>query len=543
MSGPPGGPEDKIPPVILNVKPQEGSVNVSRNIKFEVRFSKNMDKTSAENSVFISPLFFNYPKYEWSGKTLTIIPPEKLRENTTYVLTIGAQARDTRRNEMGKSMSYPFSTGDEIYDCSIYGEVLGRDMQKLNIWAYKLDSSNPGMFWKDLPDYVTQPDSLGRFEFEYLSFGHYLVVAVEDKNSDQFWAPPGERLALPDKLVYLHEQKREFGPLVMMTTERDTIQPYIAKVRSFDSHSINITFSQPIDSALALQAQSYMIYPPDSIENIAIIKDVMPLGFDSKSFYLRCDNLTEIAKYKVLTRRLQSPYGIPADTVSKFTGIGGADTLRPEILSFKPEPSRNMIPKGFDITILFSEPIDTSGFGNKLSFADSSENNIEFDYNWLFPNIIIITPKFEDGNEYKFSYDERVIFDLMGNSLGDSLKEYTYRTAEVDSFGQVLGRIANAPEANVYAIVESKAGEEVSRNKVAEDGSFYIDRLLSGVYKLRAYADINENEKFDGGNIEPFEFSEPIALYPDTIKVRARWETDIGALDFRPQRIDVDTLQ
>ncbi len=543
IGAPPGGPEDKTPPEVFYVKPDQGSVNVPIDTEFEIRFSKNMDETSTEQAIFISPLFFNYAKFEWSGKKLKVIPPENLRENTTYVLTIGAQAKDSRSNQLGKSKSYPFSTGDKIYECSIFGEVLGKNMQKLNVWAYKLESNNPDTFWMKLPDYVTQPDSLGNYRFEYLSYGDYLVVAVEDKNSDQFWAPPGERLALPDKMVHLSETMQEFGPLVMMTAARDTIAPYISGVSSPDINSVIVNFSQAVDTATSLVDSNYSIYPPDSSGMQAVIKNIVPLSKDFNSFYMTMDKLLPETKYKVICRNIESAYGIPADTVSRFFQSGPVDTLRPEMIEIIPQPSRTPRPSGFDIEITFSEPMDTSGIKNKILFIDSLENPVDFQYTWRYSNNLLITPAFNEGERFEFSFDERLITDLAGNALGDSLIKYDYATATPDSFGQIVGKVINAPGDNIIIVLESKKdGKEIDQ-KSDEFGAFYIDRLFAGAYKIRAFHDNNNNGKFDGGSIRPFSFSEAVALYADTVSVRARWETDIGFLDFKPQRIDVDTLE
>ncbi len=543
VESPPGGPEDTTSPEVLFVKPEAGSVNVPVDTEFEIRFSKTMNETTAEQAVFIQPLFFNYPEYKWSGKTLKVVPPADLRENTTYVLTVGAQARDNRANEIGKSKSFAFSTGDQIYEGSIYGEVLGKNMRNLNVWAYKLESADPDTFWKTLPDYVTQPDSLGNYRFDFLSYGIYLVVAIEDNNNDQFWAPPGERLALPDQIVYLTGEEREFGPLVMMTTERDTIQPYLSGAKSPDNQSVIIEFSQAVDSVLALNPINYLIFPPEKPDYPIIVKDVVPLSGDFKTFHLNAVDMIPEVKYRVVCRSIKSPFGIPADTISRMIQAGPLDTIKPEMIEIIPKPSRTPKPTGFDISITFSEPMDTSGFVNLIAFSDTSDTPIDFQYNWLFSNMISLSPEFEEDRTYYLTYDERLITDVAGNPLGDSLMEYAYVTASPDSFGQIIGQIANGPGEEIIVLAEPQRDGKIIWEQASPYGEFYIDRLLAGTYKLRAFFDRNNNGEFDGGMIRPFTFAEPIALYPDTVNVRARWETDIGVLDFRPQRIDVDTLQ
>lgn len=542
VQAPPGGPEDKKPPAILSVKPEGGTVNVPVDTEFEIVFSKNMNEQSAENAVFISPLFFNYPRFKWSGKKLKVIPPEKLRENTTYVLTIGALAQDSRGNSLGESMSYPFSTGNEIYRCSIFGEVLNKNTQKLNVWAYKLENANPDTFWMKIPDYVTQPDSMGRFKFEYLSYGTYLIVAAEDKNSDQFWSPPGERLALPDRLAELFTEGQEYGPLVMMTTERDTLQPFISGARSADNRSVVLTFSQPMDSSQVFSTVNYLIYPADQEERLAVIEYIYALDDDLRSIYIRLFSLIDKVKYKVIARNLESVYGVPIDTVSRFFNAGLEDSVRPELLMLEPEPPLRPRRAGFDIEMLFSEPMDTSRTDDKFGLIDTLNNTIPFQYEWAYLNKLILKPDLIGGEKYILRFDENLLLDLRGNALGDSIKEYNYVTATPDSFGQVLGKIVNVPNENVKVVIKAKDTDEISQ-KINSDGSFQVDRLFPGVYNLWAFHDKNNNDKYDGGNIRSFDFAESIVIYPDTIKVRARWETDIGVLDFNPSINDVDYIR
>jgi hypothetical protein len=80
----------------------------------------------------------------------------------------------------------------------------------------------------------------------------------------------------------------------------------------------------------------------------------------------------------------------------------------------------------------------------------------------------------------------------------------------------------------------SGIGQDTLTTEAGEDYHFKITDLFPATYRLSAYYDVNNNGRFDGGRIRPFNFAEPIALYADTVSVRARWETDIGIIDFAP---------
>lgn len=534
VEAPSGGPEDKTAPQVLAVFPSDGSVNVPDNTNIEIVFSKNMNKASTEKAVFISPLFFNYPRFIWKGKKLEIALPEMLRANTTYALTIGASAQDLRGNKLGETKTYSFSTGEIIYNGEIFGKVFADETRNMYIWAYKLQTADPDTFWMKVPDYVTQPDSLGKFGFKYLSFGYYLVVAVQDKNNDQFWEPPSEKLGLPDTLIYLNESSQKYGPLFLMPVEGDTLMPHFAGVQSPDSNTLIIEFSQQMDSSSVRGIENYKIYQSKDSLRTAIIDYILPLDDYFKKIYLSCSGLSASEKYKIAARDLKSIYGVQADTLSRLFDTGGADTTKPQIISLLPLPSQTPRAAGFDIKFRFSEPIDTASLDANISIVDTLGNHINNTLKWPLINYVVLAPEFIDGEVYKMILNEKSIVDQAGESLGDSSETFYYITAPADTFGQILGRVVHVPRpGGIIVIAQPQKGDEI-KIEAKNDGTFYFARLFPGTYNLWAFYDKNHNGLYDGGWFRPFRFAEPIAAYADTIDVRARWETDIGQLDFAP---------
>ncbi|RPI66158.1 MAG: hypothetical protein EHM47_17315, partial [Ignavibacteriales bacterium] len=89
---PPGGGEvDKIPPRITEIYPPDGTLNYGEDY-FEIEFSEYVDKRSVKEAIFISPATEGNISLDWSGKSVTVNFPGKLRENTTYNITIGTDA-------------------------------------------------------------------------------------------------------------------------------------------------------------------------------------------------------------------------------------------------------------------------------------------------------------------------------------------------------------------------------------------------------------------------------------------------------------------
>src|SRR5690554_5140142 len=86
---PPGGGEvDRTPPEIVEIFPQDQTVNYADN-SFKIKFSEYVNKRSVQESVFISPNIEGEIEYDWSGTSVEIVLPDSLLENTTYTITIG----------------------------------------------------------------------------------------------------------------------------------------------------------------------------------------------------------------------------------------------------------------------------------------------------------------------------------------------------------------------------------------------------------------------------------------------------------------------
>ena len=58
-----------------------------------------------------------------------------------------------------------------------------------------------------------------------------------------------------------------------------------------------------------------------------------------------------------------------------------------------------------------------------------------------------------------------------------------------------------------------------------KNNNFKFDWLPEGLYIFNGYLDLNNDKKWSPGNINPFQFAEPVFNNNDTIRVRKRWET------------------
>ena len=161
---PPGGEVDKIPPEIVEMIPQNGTTNYTDNY-VEFTFSEYVDKRSVQDAFFISPNLEGEIEFNWSGKSVEIIFEDSLRDNTTFIITIGAEVKDLNNsNNMARSLNLTFSTGDEIDFCSVEGKIYDKKPVGTMIFAYMLGDTIPNPAAQK-PNYLTQVGEDGVFKF------------------------------------------------------------------------------------------------------------------------------------------------------------------------------------------------------------------------------------------------------------------------------------------------------------------------------------------------------------------------------------------
>jgi len=152
---PPGGGEiDRVPPVITEISPPDGTINYKEDY-FELTFSKYIDKRSLKDAIFISPTIKGNIELDWSGHSVRVIFPEKLKDSTTYVITIGTDLVDyNNKNRMAESVTFSFSTGSKVDKKIISGKVFDEKPSGILIFAYKKGREDPNPM-KVKPDYRT----------------------------------------------------------------------------------------------------------------------------------------------------------------------------------------------------------------------------------------------------------------------------------------------------------------------------------------------------------------------------------------------------
>ena len=193
---PPGGPEDKTPPVIINLSPRDSTTNFSGN-KLSFEFDEYVNRRSFEEAFFISPAPSSAPKFDWTGKSVDVIFDKGFDINKTYSVTINRDFKDLNgNNTLTAPFNFAFTTGNKIENASISGSLFGDDLSRIIVSCYLLPNAEPD---KKKGDYITQPDLNGNYTFRNLSPGTYRVFVIRDESRDQLFNKEIDKIAIPYK--------------------------------------------------------------------------------------------------------------------------------------------------------------------------------------------------------------------------------------------------------------------------------------------------------------------------------------------------------
>ncbi len=116
---PTGGPQDTLKPQVLGCSPAEFG-EITKGV-IEISFSKEMDKTSLANSIYIYPPVLN-KKVSLDKSTLRIKLGEKLKTDTNYFVTLSTRLKDTRGNPLEMNQTLVFRNG-ELNNYRISGTI------------------------------------------------------------------------------------------------------------------------------------------------------------------------------------------------------------------------------------------------------------------------------------------------------------------------------------------------------------------------------------------------------------------------------------
>jgi hypothetical protein len=262
MAPPPGGPLRNSPAVLVSTYPDTLVVAPDFRGDAEFRFDEVILESTPnfgtglgdlERLVMLSP-DTTVPLVRWRRDRITVRPRGGWRPNTVYRIELAPGVTDLHRNVSKTSAVITFSTGGPPPERMLSGRVIDwigrRAVPTALIEAFHLPDSIR---------YRMIADSTGRFRFEHLPSGEYLVSGVNDQSRDH-------RRQVDEAWDTVRVAASSDSAGEIWVFSRDTLPPKIqGDLTRVDSVTIAVTFTRPIDPALHLDSASIrVLLLPDS---------------------------------------------------------------------------------------------------------------------------------------------------------------------------------------------------------------------------------------------------------------------------------------
>ncbi|MCX6149922.1 MAG: Ig-like domain-containing protein [Ignavibacteriales bacterium] len=533
---PGGGPQDTVPPEIISVFPANGTTNFSDNY-FEIEFSEYVDKRSVQDAIFISPAIDGSLEYDWSGKSLRVNFPGKLKDSMTYIVTVGTNATDlNNRNKMAQAYSLSFSTGNKIDRGIIQGKVYSEKPQGIMLFAYPVYDTtiNPT---KHKPKYISQAGANGEYKLLGLAFGKYRVFAVQDEFTDLIYNVGDDAYGCPYSDVTVSEMDSVFHSLNFYMIKEDTLKPRLISATMTDQKHILLEFSEPIDSLIILNDYSIV----DSSNNLSLkpLYAFQGKGKKENVVLVVKEILSEKNNNFVIARNIKDLAGnITGKDFTQLIISDRPDTSAPNLYSTKVATLITEEKVKPEFIFLFDDGFDTTLAKKGISVNERKGKVISSKV--TFPDAASIKVKIMDELKQKENYEVNInlndIIDAAGNKR-DSIYKYGFKPVSQTDYAGVSGKVklpVSLQKEKVIIVLKGTDSEKFKyQQKANEKYEWKFNKVNPGKYILWSFIDKDSSASYKYGKPYPFQTSDRFTVYPDTLKLRARWPVGDVVLEYK----------
>tara|TARA_B100000035_G_scaffold186399_1_gene159062 strand:- start:1888 stop:3522 length:1635 start_codon:yes stop_codon:yes gene_type:complete len=504
---PSGGPQDSIPPVLVNASPKLNSINFDSE-EIRLTFDEWIKLDKVQDQLIISPPL---EKSSYEIKPLTGVTKkvflkflDSLSPETTYTVNFGNSIKDNNENNPLTFFSYTFSTGETIDSLYIRGntkDAFSKDSDDfISLQLYRVDSLfKDSVVFQDKPTYISNTLDSTNYKFQNLKEGQYLLIALKDNNSDYLFNPLNDKIGFIDSLITLPRDS-----IIDLKLFKEEVNIVWDKPHFINSEKIGFGFYGKLDTK-KIKIESNI---PDSV-NYAFIKDketdtlnlwLSKNSFDSLNFSLIQSDTTKLTTVKFDRKKdsLIDSLSFKAKTVN-IIHFNESFKIFSNIPLAKIEDSLITVRDIDSLKIPFSTSIN-----KRLDEID-----ISFDVSPSDKYSIVIMPK--------------AIKDIRGSN-NDSI-QYNVVSQTLEDYGNIfLDVILSNNSKYILQLIDSDMNVIREFENIESNFTYSFDYIVPGKYTFRLIEDLNNNGVWDTGDYLKKRQPEPVFYYTNELEVRANWD-------------------
>ena len=579
MMTPSGGPKDTLPPVIVEMTPDNFSTDrpLVGHPKIYIEFDEFVQLKDQQKEFFTSPGMKKKPTLTVRGKGIVIQLRDTLEPNTTYALDFGSALRDNNEGNPLHAMRYVFSTGPEIDSMILSGYTADAykadSVSRTFIWFFPADSVEnvaeyDSTLFKYKPAVIARAQSNGIFIAQNLKPIPYRVYAVQDKNDNQLYEPGTDQVGfldgtynpaeLPDFAMWFDSIRNYVSAepqlYLRMFTDRQFRRQLLAQSERPLQHKAMLYFSAAHPQIDSIRFDSI---PEDGfiVDPQTVGRDTLALWFTVPSAELPDTIRGSITYYKHdsvnLLQRVTEPLKLPWRFV---------ETKEQERERQKLERERR---KAEEAGEEWTEPKPANPFAFKLSLSGeiNPENHLVVDFDYPLARVdssaLLLTVTHPDksvddvpvhlvrdtaslrrwyfrapwqtGGQYTLTVPEGAITDIAGFSNDSIVGKYT--VLDPEKFATVKIDVAGREGVRYIIQLLDGGGSLKQERRDVVSGPVRFDYVSPGEIKFRVIEDLDGNGKWDTGDVVARRQPERAEMYADasgveTFATKANWEIE-----------------
>jgi hypothetical protein len=513
IAPPSGGKKDTTPPELLSANPPNGTVRLLEQV-IELTFSEYMDEKSFADGIRIVPVLEGEPLIIFKGDRVIVTLPGGIKNDMTVVLTLSRSIKDEHGVELAKPIQLAYSTGDIIDTGVIKGRVYST--QPAAVYLFNEDNSDSLLVSK--PDYISETEDDGLFEFNYLSSGKYKILAVErgvaglklDQKRMFFGVPFDSGIELDSIFTAVRIRLfKEQEPLRLLRGEWN------------DWYWGQLYFNNDLDEDITIeelkignQEMDWFYHFDDKKAIIVTVQDSIYSNKEQISF----KNIK--LEHTVLLDSSVINVSIPAEVDTHYLYLTSPETK----LSITPDKS------GPPFELVFSRPLAEEWLEN-INIDLLMDDTIQVVYIRKIDSPMKMSIIPENGWEPKKSYQIKLFRQDSTRSKStfkDSITIIHIETTHFQGYGGLSGMVKGYESTQLITEILSVENKEWNfKSVVNSEGRFEYKDIPESSYIFHVFDDRDQNKVYSYGKAFPFQTSEWFFISPDTIEVRANWDIEL----------------
>ena len=538
---PSGGPKDTIPPVITEISPALGEVNVpTHGTKLEIKFNEYVTVKDPK-SLFLSPPLEKSPKYKLKGKGVVLTFESDLDSNKTYTLDLTNAIGDNNEGNMFPGFTLVFSTGDHIDSMMVTGIVQDcntlQPIKGATVMLYK-DHADSALFLHR-PDAAVKTDDWGFFCLRNIQDTIYRMYAIWDENNNNIYEAETEKVAFIDTLIKPLSVVNDSIPELQKYDMKDTVhclarnteyelnlfrekprRQMIVNKERVGERTAYITFMAPYAQIDSIWIEG--VSDDKLITQFNIIQDSLEIWVNDPKpqpdtmkinvRYMKTDTLGMLNSFTEKVY-LAMPKGSKTTGKSSSRDIKKEDTTAVFTLTAAPETVEQ-----YGFVMEFKYPLVESAFDslqfrylNPRQQESFDKFTVEQDSLNLRKYTIRPAVTLQPGYEYFLKVPHRKFKDI--NGFYNDSTEVKVTLPSDDKLSSMSLVLSNVNNKYIIDLLNEKRDKVLRSYIIDKDETLTFPYIKAGKYSIRITEDLNRNGIVDTGSLLDHKQPEKVRFY------------------------------